>query len=996
MRYFVKLFFNFSLLVLILFFLIIVYSENTSALNKPISDKIINGLTDNYDVNAKIESIKIEWKGFHPSIFVKNIQLNDKENKTLLRTPISEIKINLFKSLYNKDVSVDEIIINNTSLTLIRDKSKILINNLDLLGASEANKENTLFPKITLNNSEISITDKVSNKITNLKIKNIRATYNNGYKINAKFFHESSPQPLTLIYRGDYDSSNLVSRIYVSGNSVKLPYTLLPTVLNQISVDRLSMRLWIDLKNTTIEKISGNISSHNLSINLPKLDLELKNVNGDILYTKDQFSDTLSLLKLNYEIGNKKINNNKIIINKSKSKEVKLFLQKSDYQILKYFSQKMGIFSESDIANINNMHINNIQLNLSNSGIPDYYRFSVKLPSLNLYKKYQLSDTSVDVFGNMSKGKIQIHNLSLYLKEDNLINNLKGSLTYHFKGKSIYFSSSDLLDDQGTIFKLNGNKTSQIPSLKLSVDSTLKTIKNSLNPMLKTKLPELDGNVTSNIYFHKNTLFSDIRINKLYIRYSDSIYLSSNNINLSTTSRLITTDNFKIVINDKVQKSKLTTITTSNSSRYKLTSVGIINSKFIEDIFQIDTDSFDGESLAKSNIIYDMNENEQKLTLFLSSDMHGLSANIFDLISKTSEEKVDLSLKYQYLPAMVYPLKISIDKHEMNFKHDEDNIYLKIKSPIARGLIKTPKVFNNHLDIHGSFEFIDATIFKNTNTATSLPNINIKSRHLKANEIVFDNAHIILTNKNDHIAIDKLNFKNSHLQMESSGKWYIDKVQSTEMTAQIKSDNFGLALKSLKYPNAIRGGVLNANLNGNWKGALSDFSFSQINGKLEFDVENGQINQLDKGTQAIGQVLGLFSIASIPKRLSLDFSDFFSKGLSFDNLNANISLNSGIANTKKMIIIGSFGEMRLSGESDLINKTHDQVLIFIPDLSSTSLVTGAVLGGPIGAAASIFYDKLLKEFGVDTNKLAGIEYSIKGPWADPKIKVTQSFKPIIN
>ena len=203
----------------------------------------------------------------------------------------------------------------------------------------------------------------------------------------------------------------------------------------------------------------------------------------------------------------------------------------------------------------------------------------------------------------------------------------------------------------------------------------------------------------------------------------------------------------------------------------------------------------------------------------------------------------------------------------MNIKHNEDNIYLKINSPIARGLIKAPKVFNDHLDIHGSFEFIDTTIFKNTNTPTALPNINIKSRHLKANEIIFDNAHIILTNKNDYIAIDKLNFKNSHLQMESSGKWYIGKEQYTEMTAKIKSDNFGLALKSLDYPDAIRGGVLSANLNGNWKGALSDFSFSQVDGKLDFDVQNGQINQLDKGTQAIGQVLGLFSIASIPKRL---------------------------------------------------------------------------------------------------------------------------------
>ena len=165
---------------------------------------------------------------------------------------------------------------------------------------------------------------------------------------------------------------------------------------------------------------------------------------------------------------------------------------------------------------------------------------------------------------------------------------------------------------------------------------------------------------------------------------------------------------------------------------------------------------------------------------------------------------------------------------------------------------------------------------------------------------------------------------------------------------------------------------------------------------MNFNIENGQINDLDKGTQVFGQVLGLFSISSIPKRLSLDFSDFFSAGLSFDNLDTEIDLNSGIADTKKMKITGSFGEMRLSGESDLINQTHDQVLIFIPDLSSTSLVTGAVLGGPIGAAASIFYDKLLKEFGLDTNKLAGIEYSIKGPWSDPEIKVTQSFKPIIN
>ena len=232
--------------------------------------------------------------------------------------------------------------------------------------------------------------------------------------------------------------------------------------------------------------------------------------------------------------------------------------------------------------------------------------------------------------------------------------------------------------------------------------------------------------------------------------------------------------------------------------------------------------------------------------------------------------------------------------------------------------------------------------------------------------------------------------------MQSSGKWFTDKNEKTEILANIKSDNLGQALTGLGYPGALKGGNLDAKLKAEWQGSLEDFSFLNASGDLNFTIKNGQINELDKGTQAIGQVLGLFSISSIPKRLSLDFSDFFSKGLRFDDLQSDVILDSGVADTKKMIILGSFGEMRLSGKSNLVNETHDQTLIFIPDLSSTSLVTGAVLGGPIGAAASIFYDRLLKEFGLDTNKLAGIEYSIKGPWKNPKIRVTQSFKPILN
>ena len=93
---------------------------------------------------------------------------------------------------------------------------------------------------------------------------------------------------------------------------------------------------------------------------------------------------------------------------------------------------------------------------------------------------------------------------------------------------------------------------------------------------------------------------------------------------------------------------------------------------------------------------------------------------------------------------------------------------------------------------------------------------------------------------------------------------------------------------------------------------------------------------------------------------------------------------------------GSFGEMRLNGSSDLKNKTHDQLLVYIPDLSSMSLISGTLLGGPVGALASIFYDKFLEQIGIDTNQLAAVEYSIQGSWDNPEIKVIEPFKPITN
>ena len=130
--------------------------------------------------------------------------------------------------------------------------------------------------------------------------------------------------------------------------------------------------------------------------------------------------------------------------------------------------------------------------------------------------------------------------------------------------------------------------------------------------------------------------------------------------------------------------------------------------------------------------------------------------------------------------------------------------------------------------------------------------------------------------------------------------------------------------------------------------------------------------------------------------LIFNLFDFFSSGLAFDDMNGEFTFLNSQAKANNLVLKGSFGEMRVNGFSDLKNKTHDQLLVYIPDLSSMSLISGTLLGGPVGALASIFYDKFLEQIGIDTNQLAAVEYSIQGSWDKPEIKVIEPFKPITN
>ena len=152
-------------------------------------------------------------------------------------------------------------------------------------------------------------------------------------------------------------------------------------------------------------------------------------------------------------------------------------------------------------------------------------------------------------------------------------------------------------------------------------------------------------------------------------------------------------------------------------------------------------------------------------------------------------------------------------------------------------------------------------------------------------------------------------------------------------------------------------------------------------GSVKINIDDGQINLLER---VPGKIFGLFSLAKLPKRLLMDFSDVTKKGFSFNKVTANFQFNKGSAYTCDLVINGTTADILIIGATDLIGRTFNQLAIVQPAVSDMLPMGSAMLGGPAVAASVFIFTKLLRK----PLKEAGVNYySINGPWENPKIEL---------
>lgn len=267
----------------------------------------------------------------------------------------------------------------------------------------------------------------------------------------------------------------------------------------------------------------------------------------------------------------------------------------------------------------------------------------------------------------------------------------------------------------------------------------------------------------------------------------------------------------------------------------------------------------------------------------------------------------------------------------------------------------------------------------------SLPPLHLWVGELRLGSAVFGETRLETYPIEGGMHIDRLEAKSPNVDMHASGEW---RGTANDNRSQLRIDmtakSLGSMLDALGFAGVIDGGETLTHLDAAWPGPPSAFALANTTGTLEVSVERGRFLDVDPG--AGGRLFGLLSLREIPRRLSLDFSDFFKSGMTFNSIKGRFELRDGNAYTEDLAIASPAADIRISGRTGLKVKDYDQEMLVEPRAGVTLPVVGALAGGPVGAAAGIVMQTLI---GKQINKAARSRYHVTGSWEKPVITLIE-------
>lgn len=206
----------------------------------------------------------------------------------------------------------------------------------------------------------------------------------------------------------------------------------------------------------------------------------------------------------------------------------------------------------------------------------------------------------------------------------------------------------------------------------------------------------------------------------------------------------------------------------------------------------------------------------------------------------------------------------------------------------------------------------------------------------------------------------------------------------TVMNFKLEMADAGELLGRLGMKDVIRKGKGKMEGQVAWIGSPLALDYPTLGGAFNINVENGQFLKAEPG---IAKLLGVLSLQSLPRRLTLDFRDVFSDGFGFDFVRGDVQIEQGMAMTNNLQMKGVNAAVLMEGRADIARETQEIKVVVVPEINAGTASLIATWINPAVGLGTFLAQLVLRGPLIESTTQ---EFQISGSWADPKITRTDA------
>ena len=276
-------------------------------------------------------------------------------------------------------------------------------------------------------------------------------------------------------------------------------------------------------------------------------------------------------------------------------------------------------------------------------------------------------------------------------------------------------------------------------------------------------------------------------------------------------------------------------------------------------------------------------------------------------------------------------------------------------------------------------------LLEGKNTSSQIPSLDIVAENFELFNKKLGNVELQAVNLPTPIGrewrINKLLLKNEDAELKATGKWLSDSGNGiSNLNYVLDVVNAGKLLDRLGFVSIVRGGRGKLEGDVRWNGLPFVIDIPSMSGQLKLELGAGQFLKVDPGA---AKLLGVLSMQSLARRLTLDFRDVFSEGFAFDGINGSAQIQQGQAKTNNFKMRSLNATVLIDGSADIAKESQDLHVAVIPEINAgTASVVYALAVNPVIGLGTFLAQLFLRE---PLARAFTYEYQVTGPWKDPHV-----------